>query len=427
MTALVLALVALVPAVAGASNDPFFPQQWGLQAIGAEGAWGAGRGGGVIIAVVDTGVDAAHPDLAAKIVGARSFIEEPDVGNPGECPTTVADDCNGHGTHVAGIAGASTGNAVGVAGVAPDARIMPVRVLNGNGIGSVSAVAQGIRYAADNGADVINLSFGEIATSVTLAPAFVDAVRYAWSRGAIPVVAAGNSFVRSSGFTDEPAIVVTALTRSGTRPGYASGVGGARWGLAAPGGDGAPNQDCNVQVGIVSTFAGGGYACLVGSSMATPHVAGAAAVLRGMGLAPQQVVDTLLSTADDVGTPGSDATFGAGSLNLARAVQAQVPPPPPPPPPPPASIVAVPPPTSTTATEPPTTTAPPTTEPPPSSLPTTTQPPEPTGEAILELPDGGDGPGRPLAAVTAGSLAAAAGAASWRLRRLLPALLRPGG
>ena len=422
--ALATALVAAVPGVAVASDDPFFPQQWNLASIGAEAAWTRGRGAGIVIAVVDTGVDLTHEDLAAKLVPGRSFIA------PGASPR----DANGHGTHVAGIAAASTGNATGIAGVAPEAMIMPVQVLGSRGVGNVDAVASGIRFAADNGAHVINLSFGEVSTTVELAPAFIDAIRYAWARGSIPVVASGNSFVRASGFTDEPAIVVTATTRDDTRPAYASGVGMARWGMAAPGGDGSPGTRCEVDTGVVSTYVDDEYACLVGTSMAAPHVAGAAAVLRGLGLSPQQVVDQLLGTADDLGAPGADTTFGAGRLNLARAVQAQAPPPTAPPPPStttsevPAVIAAVPEATTTTEAPATTTTEPPSTTvgtPPPSiALPPTTGVPveAPGGQAVALLPDDpGSRTARYVLAVPAALLASAVGTGSWRLRSQLVA------
>lgn len=426
MLMLACALVLLLPLPATASNDPFFTQQWGLEVIGAEAAWAQGRGAGTVIAVVDTGVDLDHEDLAGKLAAGASF------------PSGSPQDDNGHGTHVAGIAAASTGNGTGIAGVAPDARILPVKVLNANGSGNVTQVAQGIRFAADSGADVINLSFGEVSTDVDLSEAFTDAIRYAWDKGAIPVVAAGNDFVRTSSFTDEPVIVVTALASDGTRPGYASGVGNARWGLAAPGGDGDPgsqrsNDTCDPDTAIVSTYTDPSYVCLVGTSMAVPHVAGAAAVLRSIGLTPEQVVAQLLATADDIGAAGADATFGAGRLNLARAAQAGAPPPTAPPTTQPATTTTEAPASIATAptTTPPTTTeAPATTEVPATTVPppTVTLPPvvaepiepPPEGQAVALLPDDGDGATRYVLAVPAGLLAVGAGVASWRMRRQLP-------
>ncbi len=441
VVALALALVVALPGLAAASDDPFFSEQWSLGAIGAETAWNQGRGAGVTIAVVDTGVDLDHPDLVDKLVAGYDFVDgdslPDDEGRPG-CTLPRAgeartcDEGRGHGSHVAGIAAASTGNGVGVAGVAPDARIMPVRVLDPDGTGNLSTVISGIKFAADNGADVINLSFGEAAKQVGLDRDFATAIRYAWSKGAIPVVAAGNSFVRSSGFTDEPAIVVTATNRAGGRPSYASGVGGAQWGMAAPGGDGSTTEKCTPETGIVSTYADQLYACLAGTSMSAPHVSGAAAVLLSMGLSPQEVVDRLLASADDLGAPGRDATFGAGQLNLARAVEAPAPPPPAPTTTEvPAASAAAPGPTTTrapttTTTEAPTTT----TEPATTIIPPTTAPQVqlPGGEAVLVLPDDdGESNARYVVAVPAAILAAGVGMFSWRLRRQLPGPLRPGG
>ncbi|CAN5788657.1 hypothetical protein BH23ACT1_BH23ACT1_14440 [soil metagenome] len=422
-----LALVLALPATATASNDPFFSQQWGLEAIGAEAAWAKGRGAGTVIAVVDTGVDLDHEDLIGKVIPGASF------------PSGSPQDDNGHGTHVAGIAAASTSNGIGIAGVAPDARILPVKVLNANGSGNVAQVAQGIRFAADNGADVINLSFGEVSTDVDLSSAFTDAIRYAWAKGAIPVVAAGNDFVRTSSFTDEPVIVVTSIGSDGTRPGYASGVGNARWGLAAPGGDGNPGSErssdsCDPDTAIVSTYTEPSYVCLVGTSMAVPHVAGAAAVLRSIGLSPEQTVAQLLATADDIGASGTDSTFGAGRLNLARAAQAAAPPTTVPPTTEaptttteaPTTIAAAPTPAPTTTTptpattveQPPTTTIPSPTVSLPPVVATPIEPPE--GQAVALLPDDGDGSVRYVLAAPAGLLALGVGFASWRMRRQLP-------
>lgn len=310
-----MALVAApVAAALGPNpNDPFFPKQWGMRLIGAPTAWATGTGQGVTIAVVDTGVDFGHPDLAGKLLAGYNYI----------APGTAPQDDYGHGTHVAGIAAADTNNGIGVVSVAPGALIMPVKVLDSSGGGSIDTVAQGIDYAADHGAQVINLSLGSDLQSLSGAPAkLTAAVEYAWSKGSICVLAAGNAGllgVFGSGYSNQHAIVVTALTPQDTEASYATGVGSVMWGISAPGGanDGNPDDD------ILSTYWDGKmsdphvYGTLAGTSMAAPHVAGAAAILRGLGLSPQQTVDRLLSTAKNLGSP---STYGAGQLDVAAAV-----------------------------------------------------------------------------------------------------------
>ncbi|MDQ1439603.1 MAG: hypothetical protein QOK43_3232 [Acidimicrobiaceae bacterium] len=317
---LTLLLVAPGPARATV-NDPGLCRQWALPAIGAPDAWATGTGAGTTIAVVDTGVDLQHEDLQTKVVAGANFV---DSNRPPQ-------DDVGHGSHVAGIAGAATNNGHGVAGVAPDARIMPVKVFDAsghtttdtNGKGSVEA---GIEYAADHGATVINLSLGDTGALAVLGPSFATAINDAWNKGSVVVVAAGNSgdpnssFITSSNFRNEPAVVVTALKRDGTKATYASTVGAAKWGLAAPGGAGDGPPDDNV----LSTWWASGqrnsYALAAGTSMAAPQVAGAAAILRSLGLSPQQTVDRLLATARDIGDKGDDTTYGHGALDLKAAV-----------------------------------------------------------------------------------------------------------
>lgn len=312
--ALGLAGVA-VAAPAGASNDPRFNEQWGLSLIGAPAAWEVGTGAGITIAVVDTGVDFGHPDLQeGKVLTGRNFVD----------PTKSAQDDNGHGTHVAGIAAAATHNEVGVAGTAPGARILPVKVLDGRGSGTTANVAAGIRWAADQGAQVINLSlepsFGILSGLLGggSSPEIEDAVNDAWERRrAVVVLAAGNTDLFSSepAYANLNALVVTGTTRQDQKGGYAEPVGSAKWGIAAPGGAGGSNAADD----ILSTFSSNSYKHLYGTSMATPHVAGAAAVLRGQGLSPQETVDRLLGTAKDLGAAGRDSTYGAGRLDLACA------------------------------------------------------------------------------------------------------------
>lgn len=301
-----LMLAAAVPPAA-AAVDPARGQQWGLDLVRAPEAWSTGRGAGTTIAVVDTGVDFAHEDLAGKLLAGRSFVDEP------------VQDSNGHGTHVAGIAAAATDNGRGIAGVAPEAKILPVRVLAGDGGGTSSGVANGVRWAADQGATVINLSLGPEVPLVFSAvdSSIVDAIDYAWRKGSVVVIAAGNNFVPVSEYGDVRAIVVGAVDRQDRRASYSTGIGGAMWSMAAPGGSGGEN-------GVLSTYweenKRNSYAYLSGTSMATPHVAGAAAVLRGLGLSPLQTVNRLLATAKDLGPAGKDNDFGAGRLDLAAAV-----------------------------------------------------------------------------------------------------------
>ena len=297
-----LIIVFGLSAPAAATGDPLRGRQWGLVTVGAPAAWKAARGSGVVIAVVDSGVDLRHEDLRGTLTRGHDFVDGDDRPQ----------DEEGHGTHVAGIAAAAAGNGRGVAGVAPLARIMPVRVLDESGSGS----------AADVGADVINLSLGDLAQPL-FGPAFSEALDEAWSRGVIPVVAAGNEFLLSSGYAKEPALVVSATDPHDGKPGYSSGVGSAKWGMAAPGGAGS--AAARPQDDVLSTYWRSGsrnaYAYLAGTSMAAPHVAGAAAVLRSLGLTHQETVDRLLGTARDLGPNGRDATYGHGRLDLAAAVR----------------------------------------------------------------------------------------------------------
>jgi subtilisin family serine protease len=294
------ALFALVAGVAGAASG-----LWNITSIGAPAS-----ADGITIAVVDTGVDAAHPALAGRVLAQKDYVGDGRSGDP-----------HGHGTHVAGTAAGKTidcgGGAVPL-GVAPTAQILPVRVLDEEGSGTMGDVAAGIRYAADRGAHVINLSLGpEVAVTnlVTGGGSLADAIEYAWSKGSVPVLAAGNDAILGafgSGYGDIPAVVVTATTRAKTKASYATGVGSARWGIAAPGGDGSDGAG-----DILSAFPKERCAYMAGTSMAAPHVAGAVAALRARGLSPRQSVDRLLATADDLGSP---STYGAGLLNLGRAL-----------------------------------------------------------------------------------------------------------
>lgn len=242
----------------GVPNDPGYPSQWGLAKVGAPSAWDVSQGhGDVVIAIVDTGVDLDHEDLAPKLTQGYDFVNS----------DSLADDDNGHGTHCAGIAAAATNNATGIAGLGFDCSIMPIKVLDAGGTGTYSSVAAGIVWATDNGADVISLSLGGPAPSQTL----LDAVEYAWSQGVVVVAAAGNDNSTQPSYPAyyEKAIAVAATDSSDLRASF-SNYGG--WvDVGAPG------------TAIYSTYNNGGYATLSGTSMATPLVAGLVGLLRADG------------------------------------------------------------------------------------------------------------------------------------------------
>jgi subtilisin family serine protease len=311
-----VAFAASARAVPATPNDPAFPLQWNLRMIGAPSAWQVATGAGSTIAVVDTGVDLKHEDLKNKIVGHANCIGAGALGHACTDGSNAGQDDNGHGTHVAGIAAAATDNQTGVAGTAPGASILAVKVLDSGGSGSPDDVAAGIRYATDHGATVINLSLGNISQSL-FGPSFQSALDYAFTHGALPVIAAGNNFVLPSGpITD--AIVVGALNRAGLKASY-SNLQSSQWSIMAPGGEPDDTSDtCSTAPqGVLSTYLSD-YACLSGTSMAAPHVSGAAAVVRNTGLTdPQSIVDKLRSTARSLPTTGLD---GAGALDLAAAV-----------------------------------------------------------------------------------------------------------
>ena len=274
-------------------NDPGFPEQWGLKKTGFRPAWDAARGDGVRIAIVDSGVDAGHPDLAGKVVAQRDFVNG----------DGVADDDLGHGTHVAGIAAARTGNGTGISGGCPGCEILVAKTMQGR-IGYDSDVAEGIIWAANNGADVINLSLTGPDTSEVLR----NAVSYAWNEGAVVVAASGNS---GDGTVQYPAaysdaIAVAATNRSDDRASFSTA--GDWVDVSAPG------------VGILSTLPGG-YGYLDGTSMATPHVAALAALLVGEGFSKQEVRDRIVSSTVDLGAPGRDPYFGTGRTDAARALR----------------------------------------------------------------------------------------------------------
>jgi subtilisin family serine protease len=294
--------VGLVATSAGASNDADFAKQWGLAKIGAPDAWARSTGAGVRVGIVDTGVDLNHEDLAGRVVEHTSCVGA--AGDQAKCKGSAQDD-QGHGTHVAGIIAAMRDNTVGIAGVAPDSQLVVAKALSAAGAGTEEDINAGIKWVVDHGAKVVNLSLGDpnfVFTSL-MGTGMREGIEYAWSKGAVPVVASGNSNLLglglgSSNYGDLNALVVGATGPNDEVSEYSSPIGTAKWGILAPGGagDGNPEHD------IYSTFWDGktanAYKALAGTSMAAPHVAGAVALLLAEGLTPQQAIERLISTAD---------------------------------------------------------------------------------------------------------------------------------
>jgi serine protease len=292
-----------VRAFAWSPDDPAYAKQWHLRAAGAAEAWGAARGAGVTVAVIDTGIAPVDDLDAGRIVAGHNFLR-------GAKPGDATDD-HGHGTHVAGTIAQSTNNGLGASGVAFHARLMPVKVLSAEGYGSTADVADGIRWAAENGAQVINLSLGGPRNSGVLQ----KAIDFAVSRGVVVVAAAGNTGgrVQFPGASDG-VIGVSAVGPDDKLAKFSSRGDGVD--LAAPG--------VNV---VQQTICKGGrekcesFSSYNGTSMAAPHVAGAAALMVGLGVTdPSAVEEALRKGARVVDTSdGAAKLYGAGILQAADA------------------------------------------------------------------------------------------------------------
>ena len=295
---LVWASTAGAGAGGAASNDRYFAEQWNLTQIGAADAWRTSTGAGVLIGIVDSGIDASHPDLTGKVEAQADCLG-------GTCREGTARDRDGHGTAVAGIAAAKTDNGSGIAGVAPDARLVVARVLGDDGRGVTEDINRAIQWVVDKGARVVNLSLGEpdLVIVSRVGTPLRPGIEYAWSRGAIPVLAAGNYESLNAGgsanYGDLHAMVVGSTDIRGRVPEYSTSLGNAMWGLVAPGGNGdGPGQD------VISPIPGGRYEWVAGTSMAAPHVSGALALLLAQGLSPTAAVERLLGTLDRSGACG---------------------------------------------------------------------------------------------------------------------------
>ncbi len=276
---------------------------WGISRIQADSAWNLSRGSSVKVAIIDTGIDLKHPDLQANIKGGYNAV------NPLKSPN----DDNGHGTHVAGTV-AALNNSIGVVGVAPEVWLYAVKVLRADGSGFLSDVIEGLDWAVRNGIQIANMSLG----TASNVQAFHDAIKAAHSAGLIVVAAAGNS----AGSVLYPAaypetIAVSATDESDNLASFSSR--GPEVDFAAPG------------VNIYSTYLKGTYRALSGTSMATPHVAGTAALLMALPVGTydansngrwdfEELKARLKDSAQDLGDPGFDNLFGWGLVNAFSAV-----------------------------------------------------------------------------------------------------------
>lgn len=339
-----------------APNDPYFSSsgswgqpradQWDIKKTRVPLAWDSARGAGVVVAVVDTGLDLTHPDIVGNVWTNAGEVPNNGVDDDGN---GYVDDVNGwstylrsnevydqpgHGTHVAGTIAAQDNNGIGTVGVAPDAKIMPVQVFSAREVADVFTLSQGLVYATQNGADVINNSWSMCRDSCPSAPLVEDAVRAAHAAGAVVVFAAGNSSADVRNFAPQnmpEVIVVSATTPSDTRATF-SNFGTVD--VAAPGsGDPADPGIYEGKYGILSLrsagcvetnaacapelIVGDQYARMGGTSMAAPQVAGAAALILSLHpeYSQEQVRQVLRRTSVDVGSAGYDADFGYGRLD----------------------------------------------------------------------------------------------------------------
>ena len=303
-------------------NDPYYKYQWHLDQIGMKAAWDYPAGAPVTVAVIDTGIafEKFGSGFRVEDLGESQFVKPWNFVEGNE----HANDDHGHGTHVAGTIAQLTNNGVGVAGVAPGVKLMPLKVLNASGYGTLSDIAAAIRYAADNGAQVINMSLGGPFPSRILH----KAIQYAHEKGVVIVCAAGNSSRSGLSYPAAypEAISVSAVRYDGHLTWYSSYGRGLT--IAAPGGDMRVDQNGDgLMDGVLQNTlnpqdrSAQGYFLFQGTSMAAPHVAAVAALLISHGVTdPDQVREYLVSSASKV-PDGTRDEYGAGIVNAAAALK----------------------------------------------------------------------------------------------------------
>ena len=285
--------------VTAVPDDPSYPTQWHLPKIAAPAGWDITTGNTVVpIAIIDSGIDPSHPDLALKLLQGYNFISR----------TTDTHDVYGHGTKVAGSAAAAANNSIGVAGVAWQNPVLPIVVVDATGSADYANMASAIVYAADRGVRVISMSISGTDPSSALE----EAVSYAWNKGSLFFASAGNTGTNVPRYPAAcaKAIAVSATDSADNRASYSNY--GSYVTLAAPGSN------------IYTTANGGGYTYASGTSFSTPITAGLAALIVSINpaLTNQQVKDILVQNADDLGVVGYDEYFGFGRINAAKSLAA---------------------------------------------------------------------------------------------------------